>query len=263
MSWRAAAVVPLVLTLSACAIGPLSGRASDEWTRSYALESGTSFEIGNTNGKVDVEGIDGSTVEVRAERIARATTDAAARELLPKIKINEKVTRDRVVVETQRMPGLMIGAGIEVRYHVKAPKNARLTFQTTNGAISLSGLGGRTDAVTTNGAITGDGLAGEVHARTTNGSVKLEVAATGTDRIEISTTNGAVRLAVPESAKANLTASCTNGDIDVAGLNFDVQEQSRRRFEAKLNGGGAPIDIHTINGGIRVRGAGASAAADR
>lgn len=255
-------LVPLVLALAGCEIGALTGRATDEWTRTYQLSPGTAFELGNTNGKVDVEGVGGTTVEVRAERIARATTDAAARELLPKIKIIEKITRDRIVVETERMPGLMIGAGTEVRYHVKAPRTAAVTVQTTNGGITLKGLVGRTDAITTNGGITGDGLGGALHARTTNGGVRIELASAGTEKVEISTTNGGVRVAVPESTKADLTATCTNGGIDVSGLKLVVKEQSRRRLDGKLNGGGAPIDLHTVNGSIRIRALGAAVDTD-
>lgn len=260
MTRRALAVLPLVLALAGCQIGPLNGRASAEWTKSYQLKPGTAFEIGNTNGKVEVEAVDGSTVEVRAERIAKARTNAAAEELLPKIKIDEKVTHDRIVVATERMAGLLIGASVEVRYHVKAPKGAPVTVQTTNGAIALTGLSGRTDAIATNGPITGDGLGGEVHARTTNGAIRIDLASAGTDRIEIETTNGAIRLGLPPSAKANLTASCTNGRIDASGLKLEMQEESRRRLEAKLNGGGAPIDLHTVNGGIRIRASNGSAA---
>ena len=50
--------------------------------------------IVNTNGVIDVEGVDGSTVEVRAERIAKGATEAAASELLPRIVIKEEAKPD-------------------------------------------------------------------------------------------------------------------------------------------------------------------------
>ncbi len=73
------------------------------------------------------------------------------------------------------------------------------------------------------------------------------------DRISLSTTNGGVTLNVPETAKADVVATWTNGGMSVNGLNLDVSERSRRRFEGKLNGGGTPIELHTTNGGIRLR----------
>jgi hypothetical protein len=58
---------------------------------------------------------------------------------------------------------------------------------------------------------------------------------------------------VPESAKADISASCTNGGISVTGVKLEISEQSRRRLEGKLNGGGTPIELHTTNGGVRLR----------
>src|SRR5881398_3428412 len=98
MSWsairsRTLLVLPLAVVLTACdvSLGNLAGRATDEWTHTYPLSAGGEVHIANTNGRVDVEGVDGSNVEVRAERIARAATDAGAKELLPRITIKEDV----------------------------------------------------------------------------------------------------------------------------------------------------------------------------
>ncbi len=87
---------PLALAGCDISVGHLAGRATDEWTRTYPLAAGGELQIGNQNGTVDIEGTDGTTVEVRAERIAKAATDAGARELLPRIKINEDVSASRV-----------------------------------------------------------------------------------------------------------------------------------------------------------------------
>src|SRR5262245_13165294 len=69
----------------------LTGRATDEWKRSYPMAAGGEFQIVGANGSVEIQGGSGSTVEVRAERVARASSDAAARELLPRIEIREDV----------------------------------------------------------------------------------------------------------------------------------------------------------------------------
>src|SRR5471032_2864652 len=84
-------LLPAAVLLGACdmSLGNLMGRATEEWTHTYPLTAGGEVRIVNTNGKIDVEGVDGSTVEVRAEKIAKGTSDEAARELLPKIVIKE------------------------------------------------------------------------------------------------------------------------------------------------------------------------------
>ena len=97
--------LPLVVVLAGCdvSLGKLMGRATEEWTHTYPLAEGGEVRIGNTNGRIEVEAVDGSTVEVRAEKIARAATDSGASELLPRIKIKEEISSDRVSVETERM----------------------------------------------------------------------------------------------------------------------------------------------------------------
>jgi DUF4097 and DUF4098 domain-containing protein YvlB len=255
---RVLLVLPLAVALTGCdvSLGNLTGRATDEWTHSYPLTAGGEVHIGNTNGRIDVEGVDGSTVEVRAERIARAATDAGAKELLPRIAIKEDIQPDRVSIETDRlggMGGIMIGVSYEVRYHVKAPKNAVINVTNTNGLVNVSGLTGKVRAHTTNGGVRGKDLTGEVDARTTNGGVNLEFAAIGKEPITLRTTNGGVSVYLPENAKADLTATWTNGGVSYSDVKLDVTEKSRRRLEAKMNGGGTPIELHTTNGGIRIR----------
>jgi Toastrack DUF4097 len=252
---RVLAAAPLALVISACDVrlGNLAGRATDEWTHTYPLAAGGQVHIGNTNGKVEIEGTDGNTVEIRAEKIARGVTDTAARELLPRIEIKEDIRPDRVSVETARMSGIMFGASFEVRYYVRAPKNAVIDATNTNGRVTVSDINGKVRAQTTNGGVTGKGLSGGVDARATNGGVSIELAAVGSDRIALRTTNGGVSLTVPESAKADISASCTNGGISVTGVRLEISEQSRRRLEGKLNGGGTPIELHTTNGGVRLR----------
>src|SRR5437588_7296214 len=169
---RAAIVVAAacILPLAGCMhLGPLGGRATDESTKTYPLSAGGELRIVNTNGRVDIQGIDGSAVEVRTVRIARATTDEAARQLLPRIRIHEYVTPDRISIETERIGGLLIGAGFEVQYHVKTPKGATVNVTTTNGAVAMAELSGPVRARTTNGGITAKNLSGAVEARSTNG----------------------------------------------------------------------------------------------
>jgi hypothetical protein len=249
-------VLPLAAALAGCdvSLGNLTARATDEWTHTYPLTPGGEVRIVNTNGRIEVEGVDGSTLEVRAERIARGATDSAAKELLPRIVIKEDVRPERVTLETERMGGIMIGAGFEVRYHVRAPKNALVNVTNTNGQVVVNALSGKVIAHTTNGAVKGTNLTGAVDGETTNGSVSIDMASLGRERVSLETTNGSVTLMLPEQAKATVSASVTNGGINVGSLdNFEVTEKSRRRLEGRMNGGGAEVALHTTNGSIRVR----------
>lgn len=241
--------------LSACtgSLGGLTARAGDEWTRTYPLAADGEVQITNGNGSIEVEGVEGAMVDVRAERIARAATDAAARELLPRINIKEDVKPNRIAIETERLTGIVIGVAFEVRYHVRVPTAALVRLRTTNGAITVAELAGRLVVTTVNGAITGRNLNGGVEARAVNGAVTVEIRSLGDELIELRTVNGELKLTLPGNARANLSANVTNGVIDTSGLTLDLMgEQTRRRVRGRLNGGGTPIELTTTNGPIRV-----------
>jgi hypothetical protein len=245
---------PFAVALTGCvAMGPLAGKATDEWTKTYSLTAGGQVHILNTNGRVEITGGDGSIVEVHAVRIAKAVTDEGARQLLPRVTIREDITPERISIETDRMDGIMIAAGYEVQYQVKAPRAAVVDAITTNGTIVLTDLAGKVTARSTNGGVKATDLSGPVDARSTNGQVAVDLKALGRDKIFLRTTNGGVLLTLPETAKADVTAGWTNGGFSITGLKLDTSQDARRHIEGKINGGGTPIELRTTNGGIRVR----------
>jgi DUF4097 and DUF4098 domain-containing protein YvlB len=247
----AAAFVPL----AACSVqvGDLTARATDEWTRTYPLTEGGEVEIVNANGRIDIEAVDGRSVEVRAERIARATSDESARDILSRIRITEDIKPGRVSLRTERLEGILIGVRFEVNYKVRAPMGAVVRARATNGNVAVTGFRARVIANSTNGNVTAADVSGGLEARTTNGSLSVSLLSLGEDPIDLRTTNGSVVLGMPSNAKANVSANCVNGVIDVAGLELELMgEQSRRRTRGRLNGGGTPVEINTVNGRIKI-----------
>ena len=86
-----------------------------------------------------------------------------------------------------------------------------------------------------------------------HGTVTLNVTKHGEDGIACETTNGMISLTLPPSVNARLSARVTNGAISQEGFNLTVSEQSRRRLDATIGGGGPPIRLETTNGAIQVR----------
>lgn len=219
------------------------------WSRSYPLSAKGRVEIGNTNGFIEVTAGSGQSVDVKAVRVARAATKEGAKEMLAKTTIREEITADLVKLTTERPAGGWRHGGVEVRYTVTVPATAIVELQTTNGRIGVTNVTAGLKAGTTNGEIDGRGLGGEISASTTNGSVDLELASVSNE-VKVSTTNGAVSLRIPADAKATISTRWTNGGVDMNGLTIEEVEKSRRRFDGRLNGGGARIDVETTNGGI-------------
>jgi len=231
-------------------------RASDLWTRQLPLNADGELDVTNTSGSIDVEGTSDpgvQVVDVRAERVARATTEQGARDLLTHITIQFLSVPDRITLETERISGVLIGASFEVNYHVRAPAGATIRTRTANGSTTITGTTGRVVATAANGGVAGKAIAGGIEARVSNGSINIDVAQVGRDPIDLRAANGQVRLALPEAANANLSATSANGVIDVTGLTLDkFGDQSPRRVRGRFNAGGTPIELNSANGNIYV-----------
>jgi Putative adhesin len=232
----------------------VSGKAQDEWTRTYPLGKDGSLEIINVSGRITAEGSDGSAVEVRAERMARGSSDEAATDLLGKIEMREEIGEARVRIEV-RAPRLSGLGGHEIRWTVRVPKGVNVDLRTVNGGVRLNGLDGEVRAKSTNGGVTGQALrATTLDASATNGGVDIQViSALTTGTFNLESVNGGVTLALPADSRADVTARCVNGGISVSELDVLIEgERDRRRLQGRLNGGGARVSLETTNGGVRL-----------
>lgn len=254
---HAAAVAAMALTLAGCdvVVNSMDGgkaKAVDQWSRSYDLGDRATVEVANTNGRISVEGGDIAAVQVEAVITARAGTEEAAREHLKQVEIVEEKGSGRIRLQT-RYPKSLGRSGVDVAYTLRVPRGATVDVETVNGGIVLSSLVGPVRAESTNGGVKGRDMSGSVRASTTNGGVDMQITALTNDGVTLETTNGGIELRVPEQLKGTISARCVNGSISVADLPVEKAENSRRRLEATLNGGGPAIRIETVNGGIRIR----------
>jgi hypothetical protein len=234
--------------------GLAAGKANDQWTRSYSLGSGGRLEIINVNGKILAEATNGSSVEISAERSAKAATDEAAKELLGKIEMREEVGGDRVRVEV-RSPRTSGPAGHEIKWTIRVPRGVAVDLRTVNGGVQMIGLEGDVRARSTNGGISGVALVtSSVDAAVTNGGVEIELAQPIAEgNLELEAVNGGVTIKLPADTKADITGRCVNGGISTERLQLEtVGEQTKRRLDARLNGGGARVSLETVNGGVRI-----------
>jgi hypothetical protein len=253
-----AAVCTAVLSfvLAGCDLhhGRLEGRASDEWTRSYTLEPGGELQIVGAVGLIDVQGGSGSTIDVRAERIVKAATNASAEPLVSSVRIGEDVSPGKIVLRNEGLGGIMIGVETEVNFHVTMPASTRIRLHAAGGDITLSNLSGPIVASTTNGNLSGTNIGGGIDGRSTNGRITMDLAAVSHDPVDLRAVNGQISLTLPADADANIETNATNGAVDIADLQTTpMGEQTRRRARLRLNDGGTPIDLTATNGDIHIR----------
>lgn len=231
----------------------MTATAKDDWVRAYTLAAGGEVNINNPRGSVDIEAADGETVEVRVERIVYAVNEAAAKEVLPRLQMMEEATPEKVLVSGERLGGIVIGVSIEMHFHVRAPKAARVRARTSGGEMNVKGFSGHVILNGSNGAIRAEGLGGGIETRWVNGGVSIRLAAIGSELVDVRVTNGPLTLVVPQALNANLSATATNGRIDVKAPEFEtLGDQTSRRVRGRLNAGGVPIELVTINGNITV-----------
>jgi DUF4097 and DUF4098 domain-containing protein YvlB len=228
-------------------------QAADEWTRQLPLTADGELEIINTSGAIEVEGTSGAVVDVRADRVARATTEQGARDLLTHIAIGAESVPGRVTIQTERISGVLIGVSFVVNYHVKAPASATIRTRTANGSTTITGASGRVIVNDVNGAVVGRAISGGIEVRAVNTNIDVDLVEVGHDPIDLRAVNGQVQLTLPEGADANLSATSTSGLIDVTGLRFEkFGDENRRRVRGRLNAGGTPIELNAVNGNIHV-----------
>jgi hypothetical protein len=231
------------------------GRAQDTWERTYTVAPGGRIEVRNVNGEIRAEVSPDAAVHVRAERSARGGSEEAAQDLLRQIEMREEVGASGVRIETRAPKGRW--GGHKVSYTVQVPSGVHVDLLTVNGGVRLDNVGGDVRAAATNGGVSGRlSDVSLLDARTTNGGVELELggALAKDGRVSLTSVNGGVRLAVPGGTQADVNARCTNGRVTVSDLTLDIEgEQTRRRVAGRLNGGGARIDLQTVNGGVAIR----------
>ena len=161
--------LPLALVLAGCDMGMahLTGTRR-EWITTLVWAA--KLRIANTNGKIDVEASGWAGGRGSRREIARAATDAGAKELLPRIKIAiEDVAPDRVSASRPRGSvdlgdwRRVRGAGItSVR-----PRACSSASRTRTGGYRAERPGGKVHARTTNGAVVAKAITGGVASTTT------------------------------------------------------------------------------------------------
>ena len=253
------ALLPLIAASAACDLmtAGMRSEATAQWHKSYQIGANGRVEIDNTNGKIQVEPSTGNTVDVVAIKKAHGADDAAAKAALDQITIAENASPSSIKIETKLPSGgglhMFGGGSLQVEYHVKVPVSVELHVTNTNGAIDVTGVEGGVFAETTNGGIDARSVAGKIDAETTNGGVDVDLARLADAGVTLGCTNGGVSLRLPKDAKATISARVTNGGIDTNNLQIDASaENTRRRFEGRMNGGGAKVDLETTNGGVSI-----------
>ena len=104
---------------------------------------------------------------------------------------------------------------------------------------------------TVNGSIRAAGLRGGDFS-TVNGSVQLAVGHLDPGaRLAVSSVNGSVSVVLPEDVGASLRVSTVNGRVSCA-FPVDSGDGARHGLRGVIGGGGASVDISSVNGAVSI-----------
>jgi DUF4097 and DUF4098 domain-containing protein YvlB len=247
-------VAALALALTVPAAG-----AEQEFNWSGAVATGKAVEIKGVNGGIEATGSSGGEVVLHAVKKGKKSDPAEV-----KIEVVEHaggVTICAVYPSTGQPNQCTPGEGgrmevnrndVSVRFEVEVPAGVHFIGRTVNGGISASGIRARAEAHTVNGGINVE-AAGLTTAETVNGGIEATVgAADWSDPVTLKTVNGGIIVSLPGAISANVKAATVNGDIETDFPLTVKGKFGRRRIEGSIGGGGALLQMETVNGGIKL-----------
>jgi len=130
-----------------------------------------------------------------------------------------------------------------------------VTAETSDGDISVDGTDGTLSAVTQDGSIQvrDPARVGEINTR--DGNVMTDVPAVA-DNAEIESSDGNLLLRIGETLDTVLTADTADGEILVSDVapGLQLRRRTDSQLEAVVGDGSTPLQAHTNDGDIMVRG---------
>lgn len=125
-------------------------------------------------------------------------------------------------------------------------------LHSVGGDIAAHRLQGALVLQTTNGDVTiRDSRLHRFNLHSTNGDFEIETPLTAGERYFAKTVNGDVRLIVPPSTGLLVQLRTHNGEIQ-SDLPCETINRSRRNWQARINGGGANVEMESVNGDLRI-----------
>jgi DUF4097 and DUF4098 domain-containing protein YvlB len=237
-------------TVTPCPDGGRSSRPSHCEIREMTVPPAGSALIVDAapNGGISVRAWDKAETRLRAKVTAQADTQADADAIAADVKV--LTDGGRIRSEGRRVHD----GGWSVSFEVMVPAKHDLSLSTTNGGVSIDGVHGQIEFTTTNGGVNLTNLGGSVRGSTTNGGVQVSLmgGAWEGQGLDVQTRNGGVRLTVPDGYSAHLEVATRNGGIRSRFPVAAQRDGGDKTVSADLGGGGAPVKLTTVNGGVTI-----------
>jgi hypothetical protein len=210
------------------------------------------------NGSIEVESWDRLELEVLADKIVRARTDADAEAIARATEIDLLEAADGVrIAIIYPDKKLTEGSSTELSLRIRVPSTTDLSLQTTDGDIEVSDLIGHHSIASVNGSIDLMDVGGDVEVSAINGNIRgiYDFVDLSQDDVTLEAINGSISVELTPRASVEIDASATAGRVT---SEFELIDQERddyhgvSRLKGRLGDGGGWLELNTVNGSIRI-----------
>jgi DUF4097 and DUF4098 domain-containing protein YvlB len=254
--------------LLSLAIGLLlvSAASAEDWSKTFNVTGKPSLRVETSDASIHVSTWDQNTIQAHITAEGWKIGEGG-------LRIIDRQTGDAVEIEV-RFPrnGFSFHMNRRVDIEIQMPREGRVKLHTGDGAIVLRDLKGDMELDSGDGHLDISSVAGSLKAHTGDGQIeadgrfdKLEVS-TGDGRVEaralqgstmgtgweLQSGDGSIRLAIPPDLAADVELQTGDGHITVDVPVLVEGHLKGNDIHGKLNGGGAPLAVHTGDGSIQL-----------
>ncbi len=280
----------LILTTAALLLTATAALADSTFQRTLNVPSQPDLYVSTGSGNVRIFPGSGGQIKVVGHVHAGWSAFGDVNGRIQRIVENPPITQDGSSIHVGDSNDHSLFNSISIDYEVTVPAEVALNLHSGSGDIEVDHVGRFLAADTGSGSVRAHGIhgavqmqsgsgdlelqqegQGDVKARSGSGSIRINglngglMARTGSGDIEangrlqgaanLTSGSGSVRMHLSNDVHFNLEASTGSGSIRVnfPGLSLSNGD-SRHHLTAPVNGGGAPLEVHTGSGDIEVDG---------
>ncbi|MEW6321635.1 MAG: DUF4097 family beta strand repeat-containing protein [Acidobacteriota bacterium] len=216
--------------------------------RTLTLAPGGRLRLRTFSGRVNITGVEGSQVVIKALR-------RAPRERLDDIRLEITQSGDAIEINANdRRVERRKNNVVETHFDITVPSRTSLDIDTFSAPVTVRGVAGSHEVDGFSSRLRLSGVSGPLRAKTFSGEIEIE--ATGWqngDDLSAETFSGDVIVRLPDSARGSMSFNSFSGRFE-SDLPVAVTAASRRDFRGELNGGGSSaFRMKTFSGDVTIR----------
>lgn len=237
----------------------------DAITKSFSVEPGGTLFLESDIGSIEVQAVEGNTLEVEVIRKVKATNEKKAKKILEDFEIEFSQSGKDVYIKAEyERHGWQkfwdsVSKRLRVKYIVSVPRIYNLDLKTKGGSISVEDVEGKVSSRTSGGSLYFDHILGDVNGRTSGGSIRINIAKGDVDAhtsggsitveevagtIRARTSGGSVKAYISHQPESNCRLTTSGGSITVyleegIGVNVNARTSGGRvqtEFPVTLRG---------------------------